>query len=134
VAVGDIEKVQRNAYLKRIGLQVLSPFVIYQLQNTVHYLLLTLIFLGDVLFLKAKIQLRGLPRNVPVTHVTGEFQESRRLPCHGIPCHGEVADVDHVSGKSRESFGVSNHLTMATCRVGLKNPRDKSATSPFASF
>jgi len=28
VAVGDIEKVQRNAYLKRIGLQVLPTVLI----------------------------------------------------------------------------------------------------------
>jgi len=51
------------------------------------------------------------------------------------PWHG------HVSGKSpptwimlRRSHGdVSGFQTIATCRDGFKNSRDKSVTSPFAS-
>jgi len=44
---------------------------------------------------------------------------------------------EHISGKSRTwtmkrgSFGVS---TIATRRDGLEKSREKSATSPFASF
>ena len=47
---------------------------------------------------------------------------SPKLPrdtCYGevsgksATCHGEVADMDHVTGKSRGSFGVSNHHDMS---------------------
>jgi len=41
--------------------------------------------------------------------------------------HGHT---DHVTGKSREVWWFQ---TIATCRDGLTNSRDKSATSPFAS-
>jgi len=37
--------------------------------------------------------------------------------------------MDHVTGKSRGY--VSGFQTIATCRDGLKNSRDKSATSPL---
>jgi len=42
----------------------------------------------------------------------------------------EVADMDHVMGKSRD---VSGFRSITTCRDGLENSRDKSATNPFAS-
>jgi len=47
---------------------------------------------------------------------------SPKLPherCHGevsgksATCHGEVADMDYVMGKSWGSFGVSNHRYMS---------------------
>jgi len=57
----------------------------------------------NVLLLKAQSPL----------HVTGKFRE--------------VGDMDHVMGMFR------GFQTIATCRDGLKNSRDKSATSPFVS-
>ena len=45
-----------------------------------------------------------------------------KLPCgtcHGevsgksVTCHGELGGIDHVTGKSQESFRVSNHRDMS---------------------
>ena len=74
---------------------------------------------------KAKIPLRRIPRNFPVT--LGEFTGK------SATCHGEVADTDHETGKTRGSFGASNHRDMSRW---FEKSRDKSATatSPCASF
>ena len=56
--------------------------------------------------------------------VTGKFPGSRRL----------VVGKSPTSVMSRESHGdVSGFQTITTCRDGLKNSHDRSATSLFAS-
>jgi len=68
------------------------------------------------------LTLRRLSRNFPVTSVTRKFRGSWRL----------------VTGKSRTRImkrGRHGEVSgFQTCRYGLKKSRDKSATSPFASF
>jgi len=52
---------------------------------------------------KPKFHYADFPKNFPVIRVTGEDSGK------SATCHGEVADMDHVTGKSQGCFGVSNH-------------------------
>jgi len=45
-------------------------------------------------------------------------------------CHWEVADIDHYGISHKD---VSGFQTIATCQDGLKNSRDKSATTGFVA-
>ena len=59
------------------------------------------------------------------TPANSAFPSRGRFGKVGYTCHREVADI---------RGSVSGFQTIATRRDGLKNPRDKSETSPFASF
>jgi len=73
------------------------------------------------------LSLNSIPKlhYLSVTRVTGKFRGSRRLVTGKSPTW--------IMLRGSRSRNVSGSQTIATCRDGLKSPRDKSATSPFAS-